>query len=222
MNINCILFGAINLKRKEIEGKRVIEVGSRDVNGSIRPLIESYNPQDYIGVDIIKGPGVDAICLAENLVSEFGEQSFDVVISTELLEHVRDWKLVIHNIKHICKTDGIILLTTRSYGFSYHGYPNDFWRYEIEDMKYIFQDCNIQKVDKDIQKGVFIKIVKPKIFIEQDLSEYKLYSIVSNKRVKELADKDLRSWYFKKMVLREKLREFIHKRIDIIFSKEHG
>jgi len=222
MNINCILFGGINLKRKEIEGKRVIEVGSRDVNGSIRPLIKSYDPQDYIGVDIVGGPGVDVICSAENLVYEFGEQSFDVVISTELLEHLRDWKSVIHNIKSICRTKGIILLTTRSYGFSYHGYPYDFWRYEIKDMEYIFRDCNIQKLEKDPQKGVFIKVVKPEIFIEQDLSEYKLYSIVSNKILKELSDKDLRSWYFKKMFLKEKLREFLHKKIDIIFTKGQG
>ncbi len=222
MNINCILFGAINLKRKEIEGKRVIEVGSRDVNGSMRPLIKSYDPQDYIGVDIVGSPGVDVICSAVNLVSVFGEQSFDVVISTELLEHVRDWKLVIHNIKSICKTDGIILLTTRSYGFGYHGYPADFWRYEIEDMEYIFQDCNIQKIEKDPQKGVFIKVVKPEIFIERDLSNYKLYSIVSNKRIKELSENDLRSWYFKRLVFKEKLREFIHKKIDIIFSIEQG
>lgn len=220
MNIYCILFGAINLKRNEIEGKRIIEVGSRDVNGSISPLIKSYNPQEYIGVDIIKGPGVNVICSAENLVSEFGEQSFDVVISTELLEHVRDWKLVIHNIKSICKTNGIILLTTRSYGFGYHGYPYDFWRYEIEDMEYIFQDCNIQKIEKDPQKGVFIKVVKPEIFIEQDLSKYKLYSIVSNKRIKELADEDLRSWYFKRLVLKEKLRDIKRSILYFLKSKD--
>lgn len=223
MHVSCILFGAINLNRKEIEGKRVIEVGSRDVNGSIRPLIKSYDPQDYIGVDIVGGPGVDVICSADNLVSEFGEQSFDLVISTELLEHVRNWKLVTHNIKSICKTNGIILLTTRSYGFGYHGYPDDFWRYEIEDMEYIFKDCNIRKIEKDPQKGVFLKVEKPEIFIEQDLSNYKLYSIVSNKRIKELSENDLRSWYFKRWVFKEKLREFIHKEIDIIFfSKKQG
>ena len=91
-NANCILFGAINLKKEEIEGKRVIEVGSLDVNGSLRPLMESYNPKEYIGVDVAKGPGVDRICKVENLIEEMGQNVVDVVISTELLEHIKDWK----------------------------------------------------------------------------------------------------------------------------------
>lgn len=217
MNQYCILFVAINLKRNEIEGKRVIEVGACDVNGSARPLIESYNPQEYIGVDIIQGPGVDIICSAENLVSEFGEQSFDIVISTELLEHVRDWRLVTHNIKSICKTNGIILLTTRSYGFGYHGYPYDFWRYEIEDMEYIFQDCDIKKIEKDPQKGVFIKCIKPKNFVEKDLSTYELYSIVANKRIKEVCDKDFKTLYFKRLIL--KAKDSMHRLVELIFSR---
>ncbi len=219
MNIYCILFGAINLKKDEIEGKRIIEIGSRDVNGSLRPLIESYRPKHYIGVDIIPGSGVDITCDVKNLVSKFGKQTFDVIISTELLEHVRDWRLAIHNIKNVCKPNGIILLTTRSYGFGYHGYPYDFWRYQIEDMKYIFQDYIIEKSEKDPQKGVFIKAIKPKNFVEKDLSDCKLYSIVVNKRVKELCDKDLRSLHFKRLALKEKVKNFMHNVVELIFSK---
>ena len=193
MNVYCILFAAINLKKDEIEGKRIIEVGSCDVNGSLRPLIESLRPKHYIGIDIISGPSVDIICDVKDLLSRFGKQSFDIAISTELLEHVRDWKLAIHNIKSVCKLNGTILLTTRSYSFGYHGHPCDFWRYEIEDMKYIFQDCIIEKLEKDPQKGIFIKAIKPENFVEKDLSDYKLYSIVVNKKVKELCDKDIRS-----------------------------
>lgn len=219
MNVNCILFVAINLKKEEVEGKRVIEVGSCDINGSVRPLIESYKPKEYIGVDITTGPGVDIICNVQDLVFKFGKQGFDAVISTELLEHVKDWKLAIHNIKSICKTNGIILLTTRSYGFGYHGYPYDFWRYQSEDMEYIFSDCAIQKIEKDPQKGIFIKVIKPENFVEKDLSEYKLYSIVLNKRIKELNDKDLQNWYFKRLILKEKAKYFIYKIVGFIFSK---
>lgn len=122
-NISGILFSAINLKKEEIEGKRVIEVGSLDVNGSLRPLIESYNPKEYIGIDIVKGPGVDRICKVENLVEEMGQNAFDIVVSTELLEHVKDWRKAISDIKGVCKKEGgIILITTRSIGFAYHGY----------------------------------------------------------------------------------------------------
>jgi len=108
-NISGVLFGAINLKKEEIEGKRVIKIGSLDVNGSLRPLIESYNPKEYIGIDIVKGPGVDRICKVENLVEEMGQNAFDIVVSIELLEHVKDWRKAISDIKGVCKKEGGII-----------------------------------------------------------------------------------------------------------------
>ena len=205
-NVNCIVFGAINLNEEEIEGKNILEVGSYDINGGLRPIVESWKPAKYVGVDIEKGPGVDVVCNAEELLDKFEKNSFDIVISTELLEHVKDWRKAISNIKNICKPNGIILITTRSYGFGYHAYPYDFWRYELEDMEKIFSDCEILVLEKDPAKGVFIKVKKPNNFIENDLSNYELYSIVANKRVKQIADNDFRSLYFRRLVLREKLK----------------
>jgi len=207
-NAYCIAFGAINLKPEEIKGKRVIEVGSYDVNGSLRSLVESYYPAEYIGVDIVEGPGVDIICKAEDILERFGKESFDIVIATELLEHILDWRESIHHIKNICKTGGIILITTRSYGHPYHGHPYDFWRYELEDMKHIFSDCLIEKLEKDPANGVFVKVKKNHDFVEKDLADYKLYSILLNKRAKEIAEKDIKK-YSRRLVFWQKIRNFM-------------
>jgi len=181
------MFGVLNLTRDEVEGRRVVELGSYDVNSSLRPFIETLKPAEYMGVDIEKGPSVDIVCKAENVLERLGEESFDVVISTELLEHVRDWRKVISNMKNICRPNGLVLITTRSQGFPYHAYPYDFWRYEFSDMQHIFSDCIIEKLEKDWESpGVFVKTRKPSKFIEIDLSGYELYSIIQNKRIKEL------------------------------------
>ena len=173
-----IIFGALNLSEKEVKGKRIIEIGSRNVNGSVREILESYKPSEYIGVDIIRGDKVDMICRAENLVKKFGKNSFDIVISTELLEHTENWKSVISNIKNICKPNGIILITTCAIGFPYHPYPDDFWRYNNKDIQKIFSDCKIEKQETKRQT-VMLKARKPLGFIENDLSDYNLYSIKS-------------------------------------------
>ena len=131
-------FGKKVLQEEDICGQRVIEVGSLDVNGSLRPMVESFSPREYIGVDMQMGRGVDQICDAAHLLNRFGSNRFDVVISTELLEHVINWQKVVHNLKQILKPGGLLLLTTRSRGFQYHGYPFDFWRYELSDIKFIF------------------------------------------------------------------------------------
>ena len=206
-NISGIVFGAKNLDKTEINGKRVIEVGCCDFNGSIRPLIESWQPSEYIGVDILEHPSVDIICSVEKLEERFGKESFDVVISTEMIEHVRNWKLAISNLKNVCKPGGSILITTRSYGYPYHGYPNDFWRFEIDDMKQIFSDCEICALESDYQMpGVFIKVKKGVAFTEKNLDDCCLYSMVTNQREKEIEDSDLTNPYYKKLGMREKIK----------------
>jgi len=75
-----------------------------------------------------------------------------------------------------------IYITTRSYGFPYHAYPYDFWRYEIEDMKKIFSDFEIIKLIKDHEApGVFLKAKKISNTLI-DLSNIALYSMILGKR----------------------------------------
>lgn len=147
--VGCIMFGVKNLKPAEVRGRNTVEIGACEVNGSLRPILESYAPASYVGVDIAEGVGVDIVCDAERVLERLEKERFDIVISTEVIEHTRDWKRVISNMKNLCAPEGTILITTRSLGFHYHAYPHDFWRYETEDMREIFSDCEIVSLAKD-------------------------------------------------------------------------
>jgi len=178
-NKACIDFGKTVLKEENVRGRSVIEVGALDVNGSLRSVVESLSPSSYIGVDMQKGRGVDRICKVEDLIETFGKDTFDVVISTELLEHVLDWAGAIHNLKQILKPGGILLVTTRSRGCVYHGFPFDFWRYEIVDVQQIFSDFSIDVVTSDPDlPGIFLLARKPQVYQENDAHDRKLYSVV--------------------------------------------
>jgi len=171
------------MKAEDFRAKRILEVGSKYVNGSIRPLIQNFSsPKEYIGVDISSGKMVDLVLHAERIAEYFGAESFDFVLSAELLEHVMDWRVVISAMKLTVKRGGYIYITTRSKGFGYHGYPYDFWRYEVEDMKKIFADFEIISLKKDYEApGVFLKAKKPAKYIPLDLSDIALYSMVLGK-----------------------------------------
>lgn len=63
------------------DGKLVIELGSRNVNGTVRDLFTGAN---YLGIDILAGDGVDVIADAATFATM---HQADVVVSTEMLEH---------------------------------------------------------------------------------------------------------------------------------------
>jgi SAM-dependent methyltransferase len=184
----CVAFGSSHVSPDEIRGKRVIEVGSFDVNGSLRSWVVSFHPASYVGVDIVPGPGVDVVCDAGHLVERFGAQSFDLVISTEMLEHVRDWRRVVSNLKNLLAPSGVLLVTTRSVGFGYHAFPNDFWRFSIEDVERMFDDMAIDAVVSDPDSpGVFLKAVRPATFAERPLEAIRLYSILRSARCDDIS-----------------------------------
>ncbi len=196
MQVSVLDFFMRSVDCEEFAGRRVLEVGSKFVNGSVRPLIERFcRPREYVGVDIETGKYIDVILPAERLVEYFGPESFDVVISTEVLEHVFDWRTVVNNMKAVLKPGGIIYIITRSSGFPYHAYPHDYWRYEIEDMERIFGDFEIIALEKDWEApDVFLKARKPKSLSPNDLSQIELYSIVVGRRTKELIGMDKAPW----------------------------
>jgi SAM-dependent methyltransferase len=172
----------------EIANKRVVEVGSHNVNGSARPLIEALGPAEYVGVDITPGLGVDVVLDAEHLLDRFEPGSFDVVISTEMVEHVRDWRKVFNNMKRLCAPGGWVVVTTRSRGFQYHGYPNDFWRYEMSDMMAIFADFSIEVLEKDPNSpGVYVA-ARERSMTFTDLDPIALYSMCTDDRRIDVSD----------------------------------
>jgi SAM-dependent methyltransferase len=165
------------LQENDCKGTSILEVGSRNVNGSVREFIELMKPKEYIGIDMLPGRGVDVVGLAENLTTIFGKDRFDIVISTEMLEHCKEWKKSLIEIFFVCKPGGLILLTARAPGFKVHAYPNDYWRFTSEDMEKIFGENHIIDVRRDsMASGVFIKIKKTatEIFVDFEVASINL------------------------------------------------
>jgi len=183
------------LSPDELRAKVVLEVGARNVNGSLRMYVQGMQPKSYLGVDIEHGPGVDEVCNADDLVKRFGRDSFDVVICTEVLEHVVNWQLVCSNLKQVLKPNGVLLMTTRSKGFHFHAYPYDFWRYELDDARIIFGDLQIEMLEPDTgAPGIFLKARKPAQFTEYHPNELELYSMIKKRKCRMVTPMDIR-WF---------------------------
>lgn len=137
-----------------IVGGKILEVGSRDVNGSIRPIFENLRGVSYLGVDLVEGERVDQVIDVCKLDTVFEPASFDAVLTTEMLEHCYDWKAGIIQMVRVIKPGGLLLLTTRSPGFELHGYPYDFWRFSSQDLETILKPISeILELDDDLTLG---------------------------------------------------------------------
>jgi SAM-dependent methyltransferase len=94
----------------------VLDVGSYDVGGSVK---EFFHNNEYLGVDLAKGPNVDVVLDGSQL--EKLNKKFDIVISCECFEHAKNWTQVFQSMYNVCKDDGFVIFTCASRGRIEHG-----------------------------------------------------------------------------------------------------
>jgi SAM-dependent methyltransferase len=96
--------------------KRVLDVGSGDINGNNRFLFENC---EYDGNDVIQAHNVTIVSKTKDL--PFTDNTFDTVISTECFEHDPEYKESFIKIYNMLKPDGLFCFTCASTGRGEHG-----------------------------------------------------------------------------------------------------
>ncbi len=95
--------------------KKVLEVGSQNINGSVK---SHFRECDYLGMDLGPAPGVDFVCSINDYKAP---NLYDVVISSEMLEHCKDWQNALLQMYENTKPGGIFILTCASTNRQEHG-----------------------------------------------------------------------------------------------------
>lgn len=113
----------------------VLDVGSLDVNGSYRELIEGMGWQ-YTGLDVRPGRNVDVVS-EDPFHFPFRENTFDVVISGSTMEHVTHPWLWVPELVRVLRVGGLLAIVTH-WSFEEHRYPLDCYRYLPDGMRTLF------------------------------------------------------------------------------------
>lgn len=92
-----------NLIKKE-NGLRIIDIACG--TKPYYPLFKDY-VSEYIGIDIEDSEYADEKADAANLI--FPDCSFDVAVSTQALEHIREYQASVDEIHRVLKDDGVVL-----------------------------------------------------------------------------------------------------------------
>lgn len=109
-------FAFINRVARDITARRlrIVEIGSRDVNGSVRPIFAGH---DYTGVDAAPGPGADVVA---DGAAWGDEAAYDLGLCCETLEHTAEAGAVVANLRRIVRPGGLLILTAAGEGRAPH------------------------------------------------------------------------------------------------------
>jgi len=104
----------------------IVDIGSQDVNGSLRGFCPSNSK--YIGLVFAEGKGVD-IVLEDPYSLPFNDNSVDVVVSSSCFEHSEFFWLTFNEILRILKPKGLLYINVPAAGGEFHRFPVDCWRF---------------------------------------------------------------------------------------------
>jgi len=110
---------------ESLPGTVVVDVGSQDVNGSLRDVCPpSFR---YTGVDFVPGRGVDVV-IEDPYRLPFEDESTDAVLCSSCFEHAELFWLLFLDVLRVLKPHGLFYLNVPSNG-AFHRYPVDCWRF---------------------------------------------------------------------------------------------
>ena len=91
----------------ELKGRRTIDIGGRNVNGSIKGIFQT---DDWSALDHVDGKGVDIVGDLRDYVPT---EPYDLVVCTEVAEHLEAEDLIrlVQTVWRCCSSIGVVLLT---------------------------------------------------------------------------------------------------------------
>jgi SAM-dependent methyltransferase len=92
----------------------VVEIGGRNINGTIRAL---FKERPYVSLDITDGPGVDVVA---DGATYRPKKSPAVVVCCEVLEHTAAAEAICRNAHRILMPGGVFIVTAATEGRPEH------------------------------------------------------------------------------------------------------
>jgi SAM-dependent methyltransferase len=117
-----------------------------DVGAGNRPTYR----EDVINVEIVPYPTTDVIGASEYL--PFADDTFDLVISVAVLEHVRDPFAAARELQRVLKPGGRIFAAV-PFLQPYHAYPDHFYNMTAGGLRNLFADLEVERLEVPLSGG---------------------------------------------------------------------
>lgn len=119
---------------------RVLEIGPDTHTWAYRNIVND-NTLTWDTVELFPAPGITHVAKDEyNFPIE--SDSYDLVLSGQVIEHVRKIWLWMRELARVCKPGGLVI-TLNPVNWPYHPHPHDCWRIFPEGMKALYDDAGL-------------------------------------------------------------------------------
>jgi SAM-dependent methyltransferase len=147
----------------------VLEVGSRET-GWTSSFRKFYSGSEYIGIDLEQGDNVDMIVDLAAGTAGLQQGHFDLAICCSVLEHVpRPWVFAEH-LTSLVRTGGALYMSV-PWVWSFHAYPDDYYRFSWRGVVELFPGFEWTKVCySTVIEGEFFDITPDNPRIDNDLA----------------------------------------------------
>jgi len=123
--------------RQGIMGRTVLDVGCGTM--PYRSIFTALGAR-YVGADIDGTP--DLLVEADGTLP-LDDESVDLVVSFQVLEHVRDVPAYLASARRVLRKDGRMFLSTHGV-WPYHPHPTDYWRWTRDGLRLALEDAGFR------------------------------------------------------------------------------
>jgi SAM-dependent methyltransferase len=122
----------------------VLDVGGkRDIGiKGYRYPVESVGTWIYLNIDVTSNPDI----VADATEIPLQDASVDVVVCTEVLEHLATPALCIDEVWRVCKPGGVFI-DSAPFVFPVHGDPSDYYRYTESGLRFLLQKFSVVNIE---------------------------------------------------------------------------
>ncbi len=142
-----------------------------DIGASISPYRQYISAEQFYAMDISSSASPSLVSDAHLLC--FAENTIDLVLLTEILEHCHSPWIVLENVFRVLKPGGMVIITV-PFTFMFHPNPNDYYRFTSQGLEHLLRQFSEVTVDaygsrfqmlfQTINRGVarlFLNVLNP-------------------------------------------------------------
>jgi SAM-dependent methyltransferase len=177
------------IEHGNLQGKRILEVGSREVTGKSAAR-QNFANAEYVGFDFYTGNNVDVVGDAHKLSTYFDEK-FDVIYSSAVFEHLAMPWIASFEIAKCLKVGGIVCITTH-FSYSSHERPWHFFQFSDMALKVLFPpELGIECIESGVSNSIvgrFSSKVQDTELAYQNVTGLYCHSTFLGRKIKETPD----------------------------------